>query len=528
MMNVLKTPSFFRPISRPSSPAPTPPLPLRSESAPAPGVDRTARPLSKLGLSTFRRPSPSSVAPTQTMPTLLIQDGSYLEMLSLKLSEAVSRALAQPPGPTLPYELVAGKRPIPQGRGHALGALIASELKANQDKPHLYRAILRSLHRPLSVLLTNLSAHLLPLLASPLFHSPAAPTVQNQNPNPTQLHALAIATFAQELLETFDDIGLGLDADPRDDGLKPIRKGLASVINRIVGPLVDGIRNELVPVIEALETPNTSQFKAVTGTRAHTIYHPSIVTLQTLMPIYAKTLARYTAPATSHTIIATFLIAVVWKGLVALSNRPFVASAPPSPDLTSNRKLPAYNTPVTPPASRFTLKLPPSRPPSPPMVTVPANASADAQALFDLLNTLPRPSGDKGSSRLATEAVDEAFEALKALSALLGVIHSKSNHDRMMDDMAREINTLTKNIPLLVALPALLHTYADPRLTSVTNLLGLSESEYRSVCLSGIGRAEECAPVIAHRVMDVLRRHVPHGIIYGWLQLETTDLDAEQ
>lgn len=125
-MNVLKTPSFFRPASRPSSPAPTPPPALRSDPTPVHSTDRTARPLNKLALSTFRRPSPASASSPRATPTPLVQDGSYLEMLSLKLSEAVSRALAQPSGPALPYEIVAGKRPLPSGRGHALGTLIAS------------------------------------------------------------------------------------------------------------------------------------------------------------------------------------------------------------------------------------------------------------------------------------------------------------------------------------------------------------------------------------------------------------------
>lgn len=77
-------------------------------------------------MSTLRRPSPSPAVPVRTASTLLIHDGSYLEALSLKLSEAVSKALSQPPGSVPSYELVAGRRPLPQGRGHALGTLIAS------------------------------------------------------------------------------------------------------------------------------------------------------------------------------------------------------------------------------------------------------------------------------------------------------------------------------------------------------------------------------------------------------------------
>ena len=59
-------------------------------------------------------------------PTLLVQDGSYLEALSLKLSEAVSKALAQPTSPVPVSELVGGRRSIPAGRGQVLGLSIAS------------------------------------------------------------------------------------------------------------------------------------------------------------------------------------------------------------------------------------------------------------------------------------------------------------------------------------------------------------------------------------------------------------------
>lgn len=497
-------------------------------------TEKAAKSLNKFALGNLRRSSPPASAPSG--PTPLVQDGSYLEMLGLKFSEAVSKALAQPPGPGLPNELVSGKRSIPQGRGRALGALISLELLASQHNPHLRRAILRSLHRPLSVLLTNLSAHLMPLLASPLFHSPPTLTSQNSTPNPTQVHALALAAFAQELLETFDELGLGLDADIRGDGLKSIREGLISVIHRVISPLVADIRAELTPIIEALENANDGQTKAVAGIKTSTVHHPSIVTLRAVMPTYAKALARYTSFPISHGILASFLVAVVWKGLVALSNRPYALSAPPFLDAVPNKKVrtpPPFSTPpVTPPLGRFTLKLPPSRPPSPPIAAIPASASADAQALFDLLNTLPRPSADKEATRLAREAVDEAFDALRALSALLDAVDKRSGGAGSPKAMAKEVHQLAEDIPLLIALPILLSTYGGLNPGSVATLLGFSETEYRRNCLSGIGRAEECAPVIAQRVMAALQMQTkdrtllmlaePNNIVYEWLQLETS------
>jgi len=88
-------------------------------------LERTPRPLNKLSFSGFKRSSSSTSIASPT-PTLLVQDGSYLEALSLKLSEAVSKAFASPTGPAPAGELVGGRRPIPAGRGKALGLLIAS------------------------------------------------------------------------------------------------------------------------------------------------------------------------------------------------------------------------------------------------------------------------------------------------------------------------------------------------------------------------------------------------------------------
>lgn len=119
-MYTLKPTSFFRPSSRPTSPIPVP----RQDIQTSP---ERARPLSKLSLSNFRRPSPSPATSSGAPPSTVVQDGSFMEVLSLKLSEAVSKALAQPPGPaTIPGELLAGRRPIPPGRGRTLGALIVS------------------------------------------------------------------------------------------------------------------------------------------------------------------------------------------------------------------------------------------------------------------------------------------------------------------------------------------------------------------------------------------------------------------
>lgn len=487
-------------------------------------LDRTPRPLSKLSLSNFRRSSPSP-APASALMTVT-QDGSYTEVLSLKFSEAVSKALAQPSGPGAPHELLNGRRPIPAGRGRALGALLASEVKASRENPPLYRALLRTLHRPLSVLLSNLSSDLLPLLSSPAFLSPLTPTPQNPQSNATQLHALGLAAVAGELLETFDGLRLGLETDMRGDGLKNIREGLVSVVKRVVDPLMNGIKNELLPLVTALEMPANSP-QSTKGTRSP-IPHPSIMTMQGLMPVYSRALARYAVASIAENTLASLLISLVWRGLVALSNRPAPLTSPPgSPVLSGNntvkpqdkRNGSKFTPPATPPSSRFTLKLPPSRPPTPPGAATPRSATvaADARALYDLLATLPRPAADKESTRIAREAVDEAFEALSALTALLEAVQAFMTAGRgragspepaSFAELAADLEILTTDL-LLIALPVLLRVLApatDPAHEhTVAEMLGLSDDEYRKGCLSGFGRAEECALAVGQRVLDVLR-----------------------
>jgi hypothetical protein len=132
-MMAIRATSLFRPIARPEPAQPAvvaptalplpPPTPM--ETSLSNGSERASRPLNKITMG-LRRATPAPSLSRASSPAPLVQDGTYLDALSLKLSEAVSKALAQPTGPVLPGELLAGRRPIPVGRGTALGALIAS------------------------------------------------------------------------------------------------------------------------------------------------------------------------------------------------------------------------------------------------------------------------------------------------------------------------------------------------------------------------------------------------------------------
>ncbi|KAF5370709.1 hypothetical protein D9758_002114 [Tetrapyrgos nigripes] len=523
-MHALKNPTFFRASSRPSSPAP----PSRPDSSI--GTDRS-RPLNRLSLNTFRRPSPAPSPQPSPVPSTLVQDGSYLEMLSLKLSEAVSKAIALPSAPASLNEQVNGRRPIPSGRGQALGALIKSELTAANGNAHLQRAILRTLHRPLSVLLSNLGTLLLPILSDPKFHT--APTLQAPNPNATQLHALGISGFAGELLETFDELGLGYDSDIRGDGLKSVRDGLVSVVKRVVNPLVLSIRNAVTSLIDALETSSTTPNKNNVASKSP--LHPSIITLQGVMPMYAQNLRRYFGHSACQSALASFVIHIIWRGVIALSHRQAGLCTPPdSPSQSASngtvkkrRGSPSSTTPpTTPPANRFAIKLPSSRPPSPTSNMSSASVSpsaADARALYDLLQLLPLPNPDKEATMLAREAIDEAMNALHALAGLFEVAPSliKPNGELGgIDRQASDLVAVTEKIPTLIALPVLLQAHSGVDV-QVSSILGLSEDEYRNGCLSGFGRADQCASAVGQRVCEYLQRAGHRGsVLLVWLQME--------
>ncbi|TBU27892.1 hypothetical protein BD311DRAFT_865833 [Dichomitus squalens] len=104
---------------------------------------------------------------------------------------------------------------------------------------------------------------------------------------------------------------------------------------------------------------------------------------------------------------------------VAGQATPFVEDKNQTPVYVSTHHV-RTSPPATPPASRFTLRLPPSCPPTPPSaISRGPTVAADARTLYNLLNQLPKPSLSKEQTRLAREVVDEAFDGLSAFIALL-------------------------------------------------------------------------------------------------------------
>lgn len=109
----------------------------------------------------------------------------------------------------------------------------------------------------------------------------------------------------------------------------------------------------------------------------------------------------------------------------------------------------------------FHLKLPSSRPPSPPSPlpqTVASPIVGDTRTVCDPCFLLPRPEADKEATHLAQEAVSEACDGLQALLRLLKFMQMSSIHGA--EELAHELGALTADFLTLTALPVLFNAYA--------------------------------------------------------------------
>ena len=360
-MPAIKAPSFLI-RSRPSSPAPT-----RQEVK---GGDADASVASRRTMTRLQNPfkrSPSaspapsnrtpigSMTPIESATPVAGVGAQYLDSIGLKFAEAVSKALANPIGPPIPNssnpsnsgvspvvngsdpcaQILKGRRPFPPGRGAALGALITSELSRGAGDAHLTRAIIRTLQKPLSVLLNNLSNMLMPLL--PYVTGAGFGTDKGiagiSVPSPVaQSHALALAALAAELLESLNAIhrtgiagGTGVGGGV--DYLRGIRTSLANLIQRVVSPLIGGVKSELEPILDLLATaPLPRQDVDKAGSSVVPATPTGVIALAAAIPSVTTKLARYTTVPgeVSESAHAALLIALVWRGLVALSSRPLL------------------------------------------------------------------------------------------------------------------------------------------------------------------------------------------------------------
>ncbi|EEB99571.1 hypothetical protein MPER_00727 [Moniliophthora perniciosa FA553] len=277
--------------------------------------------------------------------------------------------------------------------------------------------------------------------------------------------------------------------------------------------------------MDALENPNSvSPTKSPAGAKQHT----AVVTLVTHMPVYAQALKRYATTPTAQKALTPFIISLVWRAMLALSGRPYTVVSPPSspgvvpaalPLTKKRRSSPSNSPPMTPPATRFTIKLPSSRPPSPPGTASSTTSPAgDARAIYDLMRLLPLP-----EEASACEAAEEAINGIGALATFYEVTPSVLKApNRSIDERTDELEDLALKIPTLVALPILMKIDAQGSGSdspSVSSILGVSEDEYRSGCLTGFGRAEECAAAVGVRVCEYFQLE-GKTLLLRWIEAE--------
>ncbi|KAG8824554.1 hypothetical protein FRC17_009080, partial [Serendipita sp. 399] len=306
-----------------------------------------------------KRPAPASV-PLLSSPVTIVQDGAYLNTLGLRLNEAATRALAYPVGTG--SDVWKGKKPIPAGRGRQFATLIESELDASQGNSNLRHAILRLLPRSLSVIVSSLSPQVSQLLTTLGF----VPTSATAPLPPCTLHALSLAGFVAEILETFTVHKLG----SANSDLATIRSHLETIITRVTGPLFAQLQSEMSLLVEPLGLPSSSATSSPASFPGAKLSKPHVAVsaLAVQIPNLARAVHRYNLGqcAGTQTALATLLINAIWQTLVNVTHRP-VPSTYSVPGVVVQKSsaatlFHALTPPASPPVKAKKLT-PPSSPP---------------------------------------------------------------------------------------------------------------------------------------------------------------------
>jgi hypothetical protein len=400
-------------------------------------------------------------------------------------------------------------------------------------------------------------------------------------PHPATLHALAYASFAAEVLETFVTYKLGTT----NQDLIIARTSLEAIVTRVTAPLFTQMQSEMVALIEPLGQRSTSGTSSPSGGKLPKP-HSAIATINQHLPHFSKALKRCTFPscASTQSALASFFITSIWQALVQISHRQppvkgsqvslavgGIGPTPPHSPALKKASLPAspamkkLTPPSSPPAKKRVLPLsdsPPklslrlrqvpsagslvSRAASPdirhkdpglimtvyPSTSWVASSLVDAKAILELFASteLPRPS----ESSLAREAVDEAVERLATFKEWLAA---------SVMDGRKLIEHAPEDLPLLIVLPLVVAeawldysaqgSCGESEYVCMGRLIGYENNDaYRRNVLCGFGRAEECEAIIGSRVLERLkamdRWEIPnHGTGEGWIGGVVRWLDSQ-
>ncbi|KZT56166.1 hypothetical protein CALCODRAFT_324602 [Calocera cornea HHB12733] len=484
-MYARKTAALLLWPSRPTSPALSP----ADANAKPVGVDAQrglslARPLNAL----MRPPAKEIGDPAATVG--LVAE-SYCTLLGMKLNEAVAKALVGgAEGPIWDR-----RRPVPAGKGRALGLLISGEFMRgpNGSDTFTQRAILRSVQRPLSVLLTNIQGLMTPLLAAPQFlpTSPLPATLPA-----AQVHALALAAFAGELHDA-----LLLPSVPRfvQEGLAPFRAQLSALETRAC-----------LPIVTTLKTILTSWAADLSSTAVGLKEHPSVTAMNQSSGGTSKLLHRLLGPEPTEKrqIWAAELLAhVAWQGMVGLVYRSRPTARSCSPERTTSppptTALPSSTDRAEIP-SRFGIKQLVSRPVTPAVQqrpTTPDPLSRDSHAFQSIIaalaSTLPA-----FTNSLASDLLSESLLSLAQLQTLLSL---------------RSPPSADITIPDLDLLPsALVLTYLLPE-GKLASLSGMDPAGFRIHCLGDENHAEQCEGRVEQVAREWVANKDEYSALHTWL-----------
>ncbi|KIM22657.1 hypothetical protein M408DRAFT_332844 [Serendipita vermifera MAFF 305830] len=438
-------------------------------------------------------------------PSTIVQDGTYLNTLGLKLNEAATRVLAPVSGNGT--DSWKGKKPLQAGRGRQFASLVETELDASQGNTNLRHAILRLLPRSLTVIVSSLSVQVSQLIPTPGY----VPSTVMAAPHPTTLHALSLAVFAGEILETFTTYKLATASSD----LAAIYGHLDTIIMRVISPLFAQMQSEMTALLEPVGQPPTTSVTNSPGPNGKPAKpHSAIITLGQYMPGFTRILKRCAIPYSqgSQKALATFLISTTWQALVQLSHRAPSSNAGTMVHKASAVSLALSQMSLTPPSSpppSIKKKLtPPSSPPSkkrvlalpgasdsPPkgvlrLRRVPSGGSTgsrssspdtrqrehqraavqqslqasaawlstlllDTRALGDMLVSTEVPRPEEGS--LAREAVDEALERFGAFREWIGgAVNACAMSSSAGEVLGKLMDSVPEEMPLLIVLPVLL------------------------------------------------------------------------
>jgi hypothetical protein len=147
-----------------------------------------------------------------------------------------------------------------------------------------------------------------------------------------------------------------------------------------------------------------------------------------------------------------------------------------------------------------------------------------------MLGLITKPSKDKAAGLLASEAVDEAFTALRSLVDLFDFIYANPNPRpiEVAPTFEADLIAVTDDLPTLIGLPILLRAYVtrggsqeggDTR--SVASMLQTTEEYYRVNCLTGFNRADECEEEVGKHIIPLLRNDfatLGAAFVANWLE----------